>query len=182
MRVLKVIGAVIVILIVIFVIAGLLLPSTYSVERSIVIDATPAEIHEYVGDLNKWEEWEPWTEADPSIDVTRGYKTTGVGANQTRTGDSGNGTLEFIMSSPETGIEYDLVFDGQFESRSAILYEPAKNGGTEVTWIMSGDTEKPVIGGDCAVMIDVMAGDMFEKGLSDLKQVVESGNSARTDR
>lgn len=182
MKVLKVTGAVIVILVVVFIIAGLLLPTTYSVQRSIVIDATPAEIHEYVGDLDNWGEWEPWTESDPSIAVTLGDKTTGIGAHQSWTGDSGDGALEFTMSSPDTGIEYDLVFDGQFECQSAMLYEPVKNGGTEVTWIMSGDTEKPFIGGYLALMMDTMAGDMFEKGLSNLKQVVESENSARTDR
>ena len=127
-----------------------------------------------VGDLNEWNTWEPWKEADPSLVVTRGEKTKGVGASQSWVGDSGDGALTFTKDSPTEGIEYDLVFDGgTYVCQSAMIYDPLEDGDTEVTWRMMGDMGTPVIGGYFALMMDSMVGEMFDKGLSNLKTTVE---------
>ena len=106
MKVLRTIFSIIIILLVVIVVVGLFLPTSYTVERSIVIDATPAQIHTYVGDLNKWGTWEPWTEEDPTIVITKGEKTEGVGATQSWVGESGDGALTFTKDSPGEGIEF----------------------------------------------------------------------------
>ena len=54
-----------------------------------------------------------------------------------------------------------------------MLYNSEKSG-THVTWTMSGDMEIPLIGGYFALMMDAMAGKMFDKGLEKLKVTVES--------
>jgi len=171
-KILRTILSVIVILIVVLVVVGLFLPTSYTVERSIVIDAPPAQIHEYVGDLKNWDAWEPFREGDPTIVVTHGEKTKGVGATQSWVGESGDGALTFTKDSPVEGVEYDLVFD-QGTSESAITYSPLEDGETQVTWTMSGDMGTPVIGGYFVLMMDSMVGGMFDKGLSNLKSTVE---------
>jgi len=154
-------------------IVGAFLPTEFKIARSIIINADSATIHTFLGDLNKWEEWTPWKENDPSIVITQGDKTSGIGASQSWTGDSSNGKLIFTSSSPEKGIEYDLIMDdGEFKCKSAMLYNAEENG-TQVTWTMSGDMEIPIIGGYFAIMMDLMAGKMFDQGLQNLKQVVE---------
>ena len=174
MKILKTLLSIIIVLIVIVVVVGLFLPTSYTVERSIVIDAPPAEIHKYVGDLNNWNSWEPWREGDPTIVITHGEKTKGVGASQSWVGDSGDGALTFTKDSPDEGIAYDLVFDdGTYESQSAIKYSPLEDGETKVTWTMTGDMGTPVIGGYFVLMMDSMVGNMFDKGLSNLKNTVE---------
>ena len=174
MKILKTLLSIVIVLIVIVVVVGLFLPTSYTVERSIVIDAPPAKIHEYVGDLKKWSDWEPWREGDPTIVITHGEKTKGVGASQSWVGDSGDGALTFTKDSPIEGIEYDLVFDdGTYESQSAVKYSPLEDGETEVTWIMTGDMGTPVIGGYFVLMMDSMVGKMFDNGLVNLKNTVE---------
>ena len=174
MKILKTLLSIVIILIVIVVVVGLFLPTSYTVERSIVIDAPPAKIHEYVGDLNNWDSWEPWREGDPTIVITKGEKTKGVGASQSWVGDSGDGALTFTKDSPTEGIEYDLVFDdGTYASQSAMKYSPLEDGETEVTWTMTGDMGTPVIGGYFVLMMDSMVGKMFDKGLANLKNTVE---------
>lgn len=164
-------------IIVLIVSVGLFLPTTYRVERSVVIDAKPYEVHEYVGDLTKWDEWTPWKEEDPTIVVTRGGTTSGVGATQSWVGESGSGALTIINDSPEKGIQYDLVFEGgAYVSKSEMVYHELQDGDTRVTWVMIGDMEKPVIGGYLALMMDSMIGKMFERGLSNLKTKVETGS------
>lgn len=175
-RSVKTAAAVLIILVVTVAVIGLFLPAKYYVERSIVIDAAPEEIHEYVGDLKKWDAWAPWKEDDPSIVVTLGQKTWGAGASQSWVGENGTGALTITGSSPERGIEYDLLFDGgTYECKSSMRYDRMPDGDTKVTWAMSGDMGKSLTSGYFALLMDTMVGSMFEKGLSNLKSVVEKG-------
>jgi len=177
MKILKTIFSVIIVLIVIVVVVGLFLPTSYTVERSIVIDATPARIHKYVGDLNNWDAWEPWKEEDPTLVVTHGEKLKGVGASQSWVGKSGDGALAFTKDSPEEGIEYDVFFDdGKYTCQSTMTYDPLEDNETKVTWTMSGDMDMPVIGGYFVLMMDSAVGKRFNKGLSNLKSTVENSN------
>lgn len=174
MKFLKTLLSALIIIIVAVVVVGLFLPTSYTVERSIVIDAPPSQIHKYVGDLRNWDAWEPWGEEDPTLVVTHGEKTEGVGASQSWVGESGDGALTITKDSPLEGIEYDLVFDGgTYVCQSAMRYNPLVNGETKITWIMNGDMGTPVIGGYFAMMMDSMVGRMFDKGLSNLKGTVE---------
>jgi len=175
MKILKTLFSIILILIVVIVVVGLFLPTSYTVEKSIVIDASPSQIHKYVGDLNNWNSWEPWSEGDPTLVITHGEKTKGVGASQSWVGDTGDGALAFTKDSAEEGIEYDLVFDdGTYVCQGAMTYDPLEDGETKVTWTMSGDMATPVLGGYFVLMMDSMVGQTFEKGLSNLKNVVEN--------
>lgn len=177
MRIIKTAAAVLVILIVTIAVIGLFLPARYTVERSIVIDAAPGEIHEYVGNLKRWDEWAPWKEEDPSIVVTLGEKTSGQGASQSWVGDSGTGALTITASSPDSGIEYDLLFDGgTYECKSSIEYDRLPDGHTKVTWEMSGDMGESLASGYFALLMGTTVGSMFDKGLSNLKSRVEGGS------
>lgn len=177
MRFLRTAAVVLVILVITVAVIGLFLPAKYSVERSAVIHAAPDKVHNYVGNLKKWDEWAPWKEEDPSIVVALGEKTSGVGASQSWVGDSGTGALTITESSPESGIEYDLLFDGgTYECRGSVKYQRLPDGDTRVTWAMSGDMGKSLTSGYFALIMDTMVGNMFEKGLKNLKNVVEKGS------
>lgn len=177
MRFLKNFLLAILLILIIIIVIGLFLPTSYMVERSVTIDASPEKIQEYVGDLTKWDDWSPWEEEDPTIVITRGEKTKGVGASQSWVGESGDGALTITKDSPDQGIEYDLVFEGGlYLSKGKIQYDQIGSGETKVTWIMSGDMESPVIGGYFAILMDSMVGDMFDRGLNNLKEVVEKGS------
>ncbi|MDH3691467.1 MAG: SRPBCC family protein [Gammaproteobacteria bacterium] len=162
-------------LVVAFAVVGWFLPTEFKLTREIVINAEREKIHDFVEDLEKWDMWTPWSEADPTIVVTRGKQTKGVGAGQAWNGRSGDGMLTVTASSPQRGIEYDLFFDGGgFQCVSAMRYTSAGQG-TTVTWMMSGDIDVPVIGGYFAALMDVWVGPMFERGLERLKAVAEGG-------
>jgi len=161
-------------LVLVVVVVGLLLPTQYTVRRSLVMGVSSDVIHQYVGDLSQWEAWAPWKEEDPSLVVTLGAKTVGIGASQSWVGKDGDGSLKVTAFSQTKGIEYDLFLDGcSIKCRSALHYR-TKDEGTEVTWIMKGDFKLPVVGGFLALMMDSMVGPMFERGLENLKQTVET--------
>ena len=164
--------------VVFLVVVGLFLPTTYHVERSIVIDAAPAEIHPLVNDLERWDEWEPWSADDPAVAVTRGSITTGVGASQSWTSKSGDGQLTFTDSKPKSGIVYTALFDGQFKTTGRVGYEMLSiddSASTQVTWSLTGGEDAPkVIGGYFALAMDNMVGPFYESGLAKLKAAVET--------
>lgn len=166
-------GLALAVLIVLFIVVGLFLPTKFTVTRDQMIQAKPAAIHTYVNDLTKWDAWAPWKDGDPSLVITQGKITSGVGATQSWDGKDGNGSLTFTKSSKKEGIDYDLAFnDGKLKSTAFIHYRDM-GGNTLVTWTMTGDMEVPVVGGYLAMTMDSMVGDMFQNGLTKLKNVVE---------
>lgn len=162
--------------IVVLVLVGLVLPEHYEVKRSVVIEAEPAKVHLLVGDLKRWDERTPWKAEDPTIVTTLGAATTGAGASQAWTGESGSGRLRFTQSDAMTGIVFDMAFvDGEREMPATgwIRYAPAP-GGTEVEWVMQGDMSMPVIGGYFALLSGMFMNPMFDTGLAKLKTKAEA--------
>ncbi len=166
-------------LIAVVALVGLFLPTSYSIERRITINAPPASVHALVGDLERWPEWTPWITADPTVVTTLGDKKTGVGASQTWTSDDGGGELTFTACDAETGIAYDMVFimkDNRAPARAKMLYT-REGDATVVTWIMEGDVADmapPVLAGYARLFLPGQVGDMFDQGLLVLKEKVEA--------
>ena len=165
-----------------FVVIGLILPTKYSVSRETTIDAAPAAVHAYVGHLDKWPEWMPWEQEDPSIVTARSEKTTGVGASQSWTSaKAGDGELEFTECDEATGVAYDMAFimkDRRAPSKASIRYAPAGDA-TKVTWAMEGDMVSMmprVIAGWFKLMMVRMIGKQFDRGLASLKGKVEAAS------
>ncbi len=173
MKALKIIGIALVAVIAVVVVAGLMTPNSYEVSRSITIDAGTDAVHHYVGDLNQWDTWSPWKDADPTIAVTIGEQATGVGASQSWIGDSGSGSLTFTEASPAEGIAFYLHIEKGAPATGALRYEPDGEG-TKVTWSMQGSIPVPVMGGFIAKSMDGMVGPMFDNGLQKLKKAVEA--------
>jgi len=162
-----------VVIIVILVVIGFLLPTEYEVSRYIVIDAKPSKVHDHVGDLKRWEDWMVWKEQDPTIEITFGKRTTGVGARQTWTGKDGEGEIVFTSSDSKRGVEYDMSMNqSQYTAKGSILYEELGKS-TRVTWTMSGDWPLPVVGGYMVLLFKPMMGDSFEQSFSKLKSLIE---------
>lgn len=158
---------------VLVVVVALFLPNSYSVTRSVVINAPAARIHTYTGDLTRWPEWTPWLKEDPTIEVTLGDTTTGVGASQTWVGESGGGELTFTRSDPAWGIAYDMAFDrGKYRSRNTMEYQAAGES-TEVSWTMTGDHGPNPLERYFGIFMPAMIGPMFDEGLARLKLVSE---------
>ncbi len=155
---------------------GYFLPTQYAINKSVTIASSPAQIHEYVGDLTKWPLWTPWTGEDPDVQITMGKKTKGIGAAQSWQDKHGGGSLMFTSWAPDKGIEYDLFFQGgKYTSKSAITYDSSSSKRTKVNWSLRGDMNMPIIGGYFALFMKYSIGTMFQQGLTQLKTRVEQG-------
>ena len=170
---------VIVVLVLALVAVGYFAPKDYEVRKQVTINASPQQIHAYVGDLEKWAQWTPWMESDPNMEIKSGSRTTGVGATQSWSGKDGDGELTFTMSDPEQGIAYDMAFimeGNRVPASSQMMYEK-KGAATEVTWVMTGSWKgaaPPIMDGLMSLMAPMMIGGDFDKGLTKLKLLVEN--------
>jgi hypothetical protein len=173
-KVLKIFGIGMALIIVLVVGVSFFLPNTYHIERTVSIDAPAAQIHRLTSDLqNGWPQWEPWHEVDDSIQTSYGDVVAGVGAVQHWTSKDGNGKLTITASDATSGIEYDMAFNvDQYVSKGKLRYTSTATG-TAVTWEMDGDVSG-VIGKYFGYLMDRTVGPMFQMGLDNLKVAVEA--------
>lgn len=156
----------------VLVVAGLFLPTELAIAREITIDADPKKVDAYVSDLERWGDWMAWKEDDPSIVVSYGDKTKGLGATQSWTGMEGESTgTVTVTKADDTGIAYDMTID-TMPSKSEIQYEVV-DGKTKVIWKMDSDFDVPIVGGYFRMMFKGSLEDWFDRGLAKLKKQVE---------
>ena len=148
-------------------------PSTYKVERSIVVAAPAANPYARVVDFRKWEGWSPWAKLDPAMKVDHTGPERGVGAVYHWKGNDkvGEGRMTITGAVPDKAVQIKLEFLKPWEQTSLTEFTFAPDpGGTRVTWSMSGQHD--FVGKLFAVFMDMdgMVGPDFEKGLKALKE------------
>ena len=154
--------------------AGFLIPSTFTVQRSIDINAAPRKIYDLVVEPKKWTEWSVWTKRDPNMQITYSGPPFGMGAKWSWVSKSeGSGSMEFTHVEPDRAVEYALVFaDFNMRSSGALRLQPVGSA-TRVTWRNSGDVGGNPLKHYLAMMMDRMVGPDFEAGLANLKAIAE---------
>ena len=152
---------------------GFLLPSGYTIERTIVIEAAPEQVHQFAGDLDQWSRWTPWLHSDPSLVITPGALTTGKGAQLSWQSKTGGGDLTFTRCQPDWGVAFDMTLGKKKRlSACSLRYRPIQQG-TEVLWQMQGDSGLDIFGRYFNLMLDPLMGPMLDEGLTRLKMLSE---------
>ena len=168
---LAVVGAIALVL----VLAGLVLPSGFAVERSIEINAPPRMIYDYVVEPKQWTKWSVWTRRDPQMRITYSGPPFGMGAKWSWVSKSeGSGSMVLTRVEPDKRVEYALsLADFGVRSTGALALDPAGTR-TRVTWTTTGDVGSNPLKHYLAVLMDRLVGPDFEAGLANLKALAES--------
>jgi hypothetical protein len=152
-------------------------PSEYSVTRSTTISAPAADVFAQVNDFHKWDAWSPWAKIDPAMKQTYEGAPAGTGAIYTWTGNSevGEGTMTLTESQPHARIGIKLDFCKPFKGTNTAEFTFTPQGNqTVVSWSMSG-RKNFIVRAMCLFMsMDKMLGGQFEKGLANMKTLVEA--------
>jgi hypothetical protein len=170
------IGIVVVVLLLVG--GAFLLPSSYHVEREVVIAGDSEDVFPHINNLKNWNVWTPWSvERFPKMQVTYTGPEAGVGAESSWTDeDNGDGRMVITKSDPEEGIVYDLFFEGMPKSTGAIELE--ETGGdadtVRVTMAMDGEMGNNPVSRYFGLLMDSFLGVDFETGLANLKRTVEA--------
>ncbi len=152
-------------------------PADYTISREIAINAPAEKVFPYLNNSRLGDKWGPWKEVDPKTAMIFSGPEEGVGARTSwEKGEKlGTGSATIVSSEPNQRVgirlEYtepmSMVQDAEYSIRPA-------DGKSVVTWKVQG---KNTFMGRvfCAFgNMDKMIGGMFEKGLNNLKQLVES--------
>jgi uncharacterized protein YndB with AHSA1/START domain len=151
-------------------------PDTFHVERTVTMAAPPAKVFPYLEDPRKTQEWSPWEKKDPDIKKSFSGAAKGPGAVYSWEGNKevGSGVATITAVEPDRSVTMDLHFLTPMEGRSTAKYEltPAA-GGTAVRWTIDGPNSFPAKVMCLFMDMDKMVGGEFEKGLGELKALVE---------
>ena len=163
-------------LIVILFIISIFLPSSYYIERSIVIKAEPEDIFPYFDNLKKWPDWTVWNKTmDSTVVFNYEGPESGNGAiSKWHSKNMGNGTITITNSRPVRELEYSLNMDeGKYKSVGKASFLIIKDG-TKVSWSDNGELGfNPIARYFSYLFMDKYLGPDFEKGLANLKVLVE---------
>jgi uncharacterized protein YndB with AHSA1/START domain len=168
-------------IVLIFVVVVALQPSEFQMDRSATIAAPQADVFAQVNDFHKWDAWSPWAKLDPQAKVTFEGPPEGEGTVMTWSGNSevGEGKMTLTESRPNELVKtrVDMVKPFEGTSTSEFTFKP-EGDKTAVTWSVAAHhnfIEKAL----CLVMGGkTMMSDLMEKGLAQMKSVVESRPSA----
>ncbi len=185
MKILKIIGFVLLSVIALALIIGAILPTHLEYERSADINAPKEVIFAKLNDMKAWEDWGPWKEEEPTMEITYGEKTEGVGASYSWTTESsGGGTMTIIESTAPTFQKTALVFDGNEGGNGWFKLEDGEDGATKTVWGFGMDIPYPLnammlfTGGS----MEKMMYKMFDSGLANLKELSEKTAAEKTYR
>jgi len=157
--------------------AGLFLPQSAHVERSIVTSAPPERVFTLVDGFARFNEWSPWAELDPGTVYKYSGPPSGVGARMewsSQDSSVGSGSQEVIAIEPGRSVTNRLDFGPQGQATARIDVVP-EGSGSRVTWSMDSSFENDYLGRYFGLFFDKLIGKDYEKGLTKLKTLAEAG-------
>ncbi len=175
MKALKIIGIIVVLIILIIGIAVAVLPSKAHVERSVMIEAPAKLVYAQLNDMKKFNDWSPWADIDPDAVYTYEGEASGVGSKmlwESEHKDVGVGSQWIVEAEPNVSVKTEMLF-GEFEDTSFAEFTLEEmEGGTKVTWSFDSELKPPF--NLIVPMMDGQLGPYYEKGLENLKSLVEA--------
>jgi uncharacterized protein YndB with AHSA1/START domain len=165
------------VVIVVFVVVAIQ-PKEFRVARSTTMSAPPPAVFAVVNDFHEWQAWNPWGKIDPAMKQTFDGAPSGVGAIYAWAGNKevGEGRMAIVESRPSERIRVKLEFFKPFAATNTaeFTFKPEGNQ-TSVTWSMFGEKNFMAKAIHLFMSMDKMIGGQFEKGLADMKAIVEAG-------
>lgn len=169
--------ALIVAVVVIFCVVVAMQSEDLSITRVASFNAPPEKVFEQINDFHKWEAWSPWAKMDPNMKLTYSGPQSGVGAGYAWVGNDqvGEGKMTITESKPNEHIKIDLEFIKPFASKNPTDFTIKQNGErSDLTWTMNSKKNFLMKAMCLVVDMDKMIGADFEKGLAQMKPIVEA--------
>jgi uncharacterized protein YndB with AHSA1/START domain len=168
------------VLVALFLVVGLFLPTSAHVERAITTSASPQAVYDIVSGFRRFNEWSPWADLDPNTRYTYSGPDTGVGARMEWQSDDssvGSGSQEVLAVEPGRSVTNKLDFGSQGQATATITLAP-EGDGTRIVWAFDSSFEGNFLGRYFGLMFEKYIGADYEKGLARLKAVAEAGTPA----
>ena len=161
-------------IVVVLLAAGFLLPSTYSAQRSVTINAPAEKVFPLVANHKEWKRWSVWNQRDPNMQMTYSGPEMAAGSKWSWTSKSeGNGGMEFSAVEPNKRVGYILTMEDMTPATGDLKFTP-EGAATKVTWDMNGNAGMNPVFRWFGLFMDQLIGPEFEAGLKNLKKLAEA--------
>lgn len=169
---LKILGG-LAVLVLLLVLVAFFLPRQYRVQRSVVINAKPDAILAQATNLRAWKSWSAWHERDPNMKLAYSDQTTGIGAWASwESKNEGNGKMTITGQTP-TKLLYLLEFPDYGMKSNGTMEVTPEAGAVRLTWSDAGDLGMNPMNRWFGLFLDKFIGTDFDRGLANLKKLVE---------
>lgn len=149
-------------------------PAQGHIEKSIVINASPATIYHELNAFKTFQQWSPWAKMDPDAKYSFEGPESGVGAKMNWDGPKAGKGSQWIDESVENQkIKNALAFEGFDGKASATFILSPQSAGTNVVWTYDGDNTG-FTGKAMWMFMGGMLDGQYTQGLADLKTFIES--------
>ncbi|HEU4417194.1 MAG TPA: SRPBCC family protein [Candidatus Angelobacter sp.] len=148
-------------------------PARFTVARSITVQAPPEKVLALINDLQRWQDWQEGTQANPDEKRTYSGAAAGKGAVGAWDGKSGKVRLEIVESAP-TMVRVQADWERPFKACNFNVFslEPA-GPATRLTWTLDGENVFMLRAMTVFVSTERLMGGHLEKGLAALKVAAE---------
>jgi hypothetical protein len=179
MRIIKKIILGLVAIIAIVLIAGFFMPKDYAVKREITINQPKDSVFKFVKFLKNQDKYSVWNKMDPKmkknfsgVDGTVGF----IAGWESKDENLGIGEQEIMKITEGERIDLELRFKVPFEAndKAYMTTEAVSDNTTKVSWGFDGAMPYPMNIMMPFMNMEKMLGDDLEKGLADLKVVLET--------
>ena len=179
----KIFLLVILVLAIILIALYLIAPKSYRVVRQVVIDKPNEVVFAYIRSLKAQNDWSVWSQMDPNVVNTYTGIDGQVGFVSAWEGNKavGKGEQEIMKITEGSRVELELRFVKPFKSQAQVYIATSaiSLNQTEVEWGMTGTMPFPMNLFLLFSNMDKSIGNDFEKGLSNLKDILEAGSNNR---
>lgn len=176
MKVLKIIGIIILVVVVIGVGIIIFGPSETHMERNITIEAPVEVVFNEVNGFKTFDKFSAWSEIDTAVKIIIEGPTSGVGARyswESENSNLGKGNIEIIETDKNMMIKSKMKFEGYSGEPTASWILTEENGQTNVTYTYD-ETDISGIGRIFALGTESMLSPMYDRTLAKLKERIES--------
>jgi Polyketide cyclase / dehydrase and lipid transport len=179
MKIIKKIILGLLVIIAITLIAGFFMQKEYTVKREITINQPKDSVFKFVKFLKNQDKYSVWNKMDPNmkktasgVDGTVGY----IAGWESQNKDLGVGEQEIKKITEGERIDFELRFKVPFEAtnKAFMTTETVSTTETKVTWGFEGAMSYPMNIMMPFMNMEKMLGDDLQKGLDDLKVVLET--------
>jgi uncharacterized protein YndB with AHSA1/START domain len=156
-------------------------PNVFSVSRSAVIQASPEAVFSRLVDFHAWRDWSPWAKLDPHATESFEGPQSGVGASLAWSGNRkvGAGKMTILECVKDELLRIKLDFERPMRGTQAVSFELKPEGeATRLVWAAKGKNDFIAKLFSLFVNCEKRVGGDFEKGLANLKALVEAQSAA----
>ncbi len=182
MKLLKSLAVFLVCVIGVVIILMLVLPVKQTTQRSIIINAKPAIVYEYLSMLSNFNKWAVWNQVDSSmVNTITGTDGTPGAINNWKGNPalSGEGRIEITSLEINQEIEHRIEFISPKQMNAEAEFDLVEvNGQTKVIWTFELSTPRPKNIFNLFSSLDNKMGNDFDKSLQMLRSNIERNAGA----